>query len=64
MPYFDTSEQWLKQSSLLLQARPSTVRNGTIYLRSYTANHQLKDTHNYEIQATFSSEDQKDRRSR
>lgn len=25
MPYFDTSQQWLEQSSLLLKARPTTV---------------------------------------
>lgn len=30
MVYFDTSEEWQRQSSLLLQARPTTVRLHTI----------------------------------
>ena len=33
MPYYATSQEWLRQSSLLLEARPSTVRTSyTHYL--------------------------------
>ncbi|KAK4115009.1 hypothetical protein N656DRAFT_677074, partial [Canariomyces notabilis] len=31
MPYYDKSEDWLHQSALLLQARPSTTRITTRY---------------------------------
>jgi len=31
MPYLDTAQQWLTQSTLLLQARPSTTRITTKY---------------------------------
>lgn len=27
MPYFKSSQEWLEQSALLLEARPSTVRH-------------------------------------
>lgn len=27
MPYFKTSQEWLDQSALLLEARPATVRH-------------------------------------
>ncbi|KUJ21949.1 uncharacterized protein LY89DRAFT_547168, partial [Mollisia scopiformis] len=31
MPYLDTAQQWLTQSTLLLKARPSTTRISTKY---------------------------------
>ncbi|CAJ2506414.1 Uu.00g005440.m01.CDS01 [Anthostomella pinea] len=31
MPYYDTSQEWLRQSALLLEARPSTTRITTKY---------------------------------
>ncbi|KAI1200106.1 hypothetical protein F5X97DRAFT_107372 [Nemania serpens] len=31
MPYYATSQEWLRQSSLLLEARPSTTRITTTY---------------------------------
>ncbi|KAI0420038.1 signal recognition particle 9 kDa protein-domain-containing protein [Xylaria grammica] len=31
MPYYETSQEWLRQSALLLEARPSTTRITTTY---------------------------------
>ncbi|KAI2637458.1 hypothetical protein GGS21DRAFT_511681 [Xylaria nigripes] len=31
MPYFETSQEWLRQSAMLLEARPSTTRITTTY---------------------------------
>ncbi|KAI0816432.1 signal recognition particle 9 kDa protein-domain-containing protein [Xylaria sp. FL0064] len=31
MPYYETSQEWLRQSALLLEARPSTTRITTSY---------------------------------
>ncbi|KAI1828337.1 hypothetical protein F4861DRAFT_178297 [Xylaria intraflava] len=31
MPYYQTSQEWLRQSALLLEARPSTTRITTTY---------------------------------
>lgn len=37
MPYYATSQEWHTQSSLLLQARPTTVRAARLPSGSFTA---------------------------
>ncbi|KAK0125442.1 hypothetical protein ONS95_000544 [Cadophora gregata] len=47
MPYLDTAQQWLTQSSLLLKARPATTRitsKYTISLPSSTSSTQIPTT--------------------
>lgn len=48
MPYFTTSQEWFHQSSLLLQARPTTVRL-PLPLLSATPLTPPTDTHNLQI---------------
>jgi hypothetical protein len=55
MPYFTSAEEWQRQSALLLQARPSTVRPAlytiplTLHLSELTLSSYTTDAHNNKI---------------
>jgi hypothetical protein len=49
MPYFTSSEEWQRQSALLLQARPNTVHLFPLTLPSHLTNDTLTDAHNNKI---------------
>ena len=65
MPYLKTSTEWYEQSSLLLKARPTSVRLQLPLMRFMRANRVL-DTHHIQVHRpeTFSLEDQEARKVR
>ncbi|PHH77202.1 hypothetical protein CDD80_818 [Ophiocordyceps camponoti-rufipedis] len=61
MPYFSTSQEWLDQSALLLEARPTTVTCPLFYKQDRTTadeNPQTRVTTRYSIKAVKPPRDQ------